>query len=354
MSALVGASSSSPNPAPAVGRHLVVLLLVNGILGADLGEMLNDMKSNSKNIGTHKKREVYWQAYSKLHNCVSKMSEEKVYGFLTFHLESASDEEGIANYLEATKRQRGLLQNTDIMGKKLRPELSLNKEEWCHCFFDEVAQEAFDDITTGQPVVYLSQELDGVFIGTKLKRRKCRNAPSQALRTVAEVVAFKDALLPNSPLESISWTANEPVKINEYNFMLAGNFSKVIMDDKSVTHIRTSSTDDIYDLFKQKRNEYLITEAEKLIAQMQTDIAKGEANPICNTSVKLAGIARQNGLLKKVFVDATKKKFIDAVKADGGGVEMYVIENAPAVSAFMTFGGVVFELHYRADLDMFA
>ena len=52
-------------------------------------------------------------------------------------------------------------------------------------------QAAFEDIMDGEPVVYLSQDMDGVFVGTRLKRRKVRSAPSAPLKTPADVDAFK-------------------------------------------------------------------------------------------------------------------------------------------------------------------
>lgn len=334
---------------------LVVLILCNGLGGQILTDMIGEIKTASKNIGTHKRRELYWEAYSKLGNLALGLQEEKLFGFITFHLkvddEDASN--GKVEFIPCTKRQRGLLGTTDIMGKKFRPEDSENKNEWFSCYFDDDAQIVYDDITSGEPVVYLSQDQDGVFVGTKMKRRKCRNAPSSALKTVADFETFKATLLPENPLQSISWTGNDPVKINAYNFLLCGAFAKPIVEDSTISHIRTTSTDEIYEFFLSKRNVFLIAEADKLIQKMLTDIAKNEANPICNVSVKLAGVARQNGLIKTVFVDSAKKKFIDAVKAEGDGIEMFVIKDAPESSQFMQYGGVVFELHYRADLEIF-
>ena len=86
---------------------------------------------------------------------------------------------------------------------------------------------------------------------------------------------------------------------------------------------------------------------------MLTDVAKNEANPICNVTMKLASVARQNGLMKKVFVDGKKKKFIEAIRSEGDGIEMFVIQDPPEASQFMQYGGCAFELHYRADLSMF-
>ena len=133
---------------------LVALILCNGLSGTVIMDMINEIKAASKSIGTHKRRELYWQAYTKLGN-VAMGCVEKLFGFLTFHL-SEMDEDasnGKAEYIPCTKRQRGLLSGTDIMGKKFRPEDSENKNEWFSCWFDTDAQTALDDITSGEPVV---------------------------------------------------------------------------------------------------------------------------------------------------------------------------------------------------------
>jgi hypothetical protein len=91
-------------------------------------------------------------------------------------------------------------------------------------------------------------------------------------------------------------------------------------------HVKSTSTDEIYAAFTKQRNGYFLGEAEKLLEAMHRDIGKGEANPLVNTSVKMASVARTNGLMKKVFVDASKVKFIDAVRAEGDGIEMFVVE----------------------------
>ncbi len=337
--------------------QLVVLILVNGLPGSVMVDLLGEVKNASKAIGTHKRRELYWQAYTKLGNKAQASMEDVMYGLLTFHLspEAQEDpEQGIAEYIPATKRQRGQLSATDVMGKKFKaPDEDAFPNGWMSCWFDEEAQRAFDDLMFGEPVVYVSQDMDGVFVATRLKRRKVSGAPSAMFKSSADVEAFKATLLPDKPLVSISWTGNDPVKLNEYNFLLAGKVAKPICEDLSIVVVPSASTDEIYDRFLLQRNTFFIAEAEKLIATMLAEVGKGEKNPIANVTIKLAGIARQNGLLKKVYVDSSKAKFINAVREDGGGVEMYVINDAPPESQFMQYGGVAFELHYRADLTLF-
>ena len=55
----------------------------------------------------------------------------------------------------------------------------------------------------------------------------------------------------------------------------------------------------------------------------------------------------------KAYVHASKKKFIDAIRADGGDVELHVIEGDVKGTRFLDFGGVVCEMFYRADLTVY-
>jgi hypothetical protein len=66
--------------------------------------------------------------------------------------------------------------------------------------------------------------------------------------------------------------------------------AKPILDAKLHPCVPSASTDEIYACFEGQRNAFLLGEADKLIAQMLTDVNKGEANPICQTSLKLAGV----------------------------------------------------------------
>ena len=94
---------------PSGGGKLVVLLLCHGITGPTLNDMITDIQSASKNIGTHKRRELYWIAYSKLSNLAQGIVDEKLFGFLTFHLAEGEEDasQGKANFEAFTKRQRG-------------------------------------------------------------------------------------------------------------------------------------------------------------------------------------------------------------------------------------------------------
>jgi hypothetical protein len=282
----------------AENQKLAVLILCNGMPGAIMSELLEQIKSQSKSVGTHKRRELYWQAYSKLVKLAGGSVDEQVTGFLTFHIaedEEDDPEKGTVAYLPATKRQRGLLGSVEVMGKKFKSvDPDADPSQWVMAWFDDDAQRAYDDIMDGEPVVYLSQDMDGVFIGTLLKRRKCRAAPSTMLKTLADVDAFKATLLPMDPLQSLSWSGNHPVQLNKYNFLLAGKVSKGITEHDEVPHVGSASTNEIYACFEMHRNVYFLSEAERFIAMMLTDIAK-VLRPLCHTiltGVLLTDIAK--------------------------------------------------------------
>eukprot|EP00656_Telonema_subtile_P058393 TRINITY_DN9878_c0_g1_i2.p1 TRINITY_DN9878_c0_g1~~TRINITY_DN9878_c0_g1_i2.p1 ORF type:complete len:128 (+),score=55.51 TRINITY_DN9878_c0_g1_i2:99-482(+) len=118
-------------------------------------------------------------------------------------------------------------------------------------------------------------------------------------------------------------------------------------------YVNTTSTDEIYDLFLARKNEFNIAEAEKLIDQMLTDVQKGEKNAlIVAGGMKEAAAARKNCLMKKVYVHESKKLFVKNVKEDNE-VEMVVILGSIEETRFGDFGGVVFEMFYRANLEDF-
>ena len=348
MSAL---SSPTPNPI-----SMIICMLVNGLTSSDLTDCLKDIKQSSKNIGTHNRRELFWNAYTSLIAETNKQAEgERLHGILTYHTGEVPKSE----FVPCTKRQKGLLGSTDFFGKKVKPEGMETKNQWVIAYLNDdktdinEAEEAYNDITNGEAMCYFSQDMNGIFVGTKLKRRKCRNAPSSPLKTIAELETLKESLKPDDPLCSIDWNGNRPLALNEYNFVLAGNFHANICNDGGVAWMNTTSVDEIYSFFLTKRNEFLVGEAGKMVQLHLIDVSKG-GNPLYETSVRLAGIARKNCLLKKIYVGAEKKKFIDVVKSDSdSNIDMTVIENAPNDSEFAQHGSCVFELHYRADLAMF-
>ena len=117
-------------------------------------------------------------------------------------------------------------------------------------------------------------------------------------------------------------------------------------------HVSSSSTPDIYDYFQQRRSAHNVAEAEKLLSQMLVDVSKGETALIA-TGKKEAQIAFQNSLMKRVFVHESLRKFIDAVRKEGS-IEVTVIGGVlEELGEFGKYGGLVFELFYRADLSAF-
>ena len=68
-----------------------------------------------------------------------------------------------------------------------------------------------------------------------------------------------------------------------------------------------------------------------------------------------ASTALRNSLLKTVYVSSAKAKFIEKVKEEDGGVELFVIEAGSTSSnskKFEEYGSVCFELYYRTDLSL--
>ena len=111
----------------------------------------------------------------------------------------------------------------------------------------------------------------------------------------------------------------------------------------------TTSADEIYDYFLQRRNSHLLGEAAKLISTMLADAGKGLVAQVYAGSQKDCIAAYKNALMKRVFVHESSKKFIDRVRKDGQ-VEMVVITGDVAHTEFGKYGSLVFECFYRVDL----
>lgn len=173
---------------------------------------------------------------------------------------------------------------------------------------------------------------------------------SAPLKAIKDVEALVGELAPDKPLRSISFAGNAPPAVNSYNTIVAGP-SKLDKDlPPSIGHVQTTSADEIYDYFLARRNGNLIAEAGRLIAQMLADTNKGLTPIICCASQKECVVAYKNGLMKRVFVHESQRKFIDRVRKDGQ-VELNVIEGKTEDSDFGKYGNLVFELFYRIDLS---
>lgn len=343
--------------------ELAVLLLCNGMTCAELGDSVAELKSASKNCGTHKQREFWWEAYGKIMTCVSGR-EGELYGFVTYTTgegapgegEHEDTREGSVEFIPFTGKQKQMLAGSvEILGKKFKPMEEEGKptKHWYSCYWGQEAQAALDDITSAEPVIYCT--VDGVFVGTRLKRKKCKGGST--VKTARELEKFISELEPGNPLQSIQWRgSNEPPRVNDYNLMLAGpGWNSTVQEalPPTVVYVNTTSTDEIYDLFLQRKNEYNISEAEKLIDQMLTDVQKGEKNAlIVAGGMKEAGAARKNCLMKKVYVHESKKLFVKNVREDNE-VDMVVVLGNIEGTRFGDYGGVVFEMFYRANLEDF-
>ena len=55
----------------------------------------------------------------------------------------------------------------------------------------------------------------------------------------------------------------------------------------------------------------------------------------------------------RLLILRRRSKFINALRAEGSDVEMYVVTGDIKDTRFQNFGGIVTELFYRADLSIF-
>ena len=331
----------------AEGGELLLLILSNGMPFSDMAAVIEKLKNSSKSIGTHKRRELYWNAYGAMSSKVSSM-EGGAHCFLLYKMNAEG--EGAVEVVDLTKRQRGLVGGgIDMMGQKLKPPEDPTSKHWCMAFSEDDAQKAWDDFMSADPCIYLT--VDGVYAATRYKRVLCKGL-SGPLKTIKEVEALISELKPDKPLRSVSFVGNDPPAISGYNTFIAGPCSFADSLPATIGHVATTSTGEIYDYFLQRRNSYLVDEAGKLIAQMLTDVNKSQMPIVSASSTKEAAIAYKNALMKRVFVHESYKKFVDRVRADGQ-VEMYVILGDVEGTDFGKYGKIVFEMFYRADLSNF-
>ena len=105
-------------------QELIVLALNCGMVSAELAAAIDKLKDSSKSIGSHKSRQLYWDAYTKLAAKANTTSDGS-YSFLKYSADTSSDNpEGEVEIVELTKRQKGVA--SLVMGPKFKPpELSL-------------------------------------------------------------------------------------------------------------------------------------------------------------------------------------------------------------------------------------
>ena len=337
-------------PAPAA-PELLLLILSYGMSGGELALTLEKLKTDSKSIGSHKRRELYWSAYGKMIGKTSGM-EGSQHCFLMFRaLPDGDASDGEVEVVELTKRQRGLLNGQcEVMGHKLKPTGPDGKPDptsknWCVAYHEAEAQVAWDDLTQGEPCIYISA--DAVYVATRYKRALCKSL-SAPLKAAKDVEALVASLEPDKPLRSVSFAGNEPPSVNGYNTLMAGPTKLEL--PPTIGHVPSVSLGEIYDGFLARRNDHLVAEAGKLISTMLADVGKGLVAQIYSASQKECVCAYKNALMKRVFVHESSKKFIDRARKDGQ-VELNVIRGDVATTEFGKHGSLVFELFYRVDLD---
>jgi hypothetical protein len=309
-----------------------------------------ELKNKSKSIGTHARRELYWNGYTKMASKVAG-ADGAAHCFLSYHV--AKDGEGTVDIQDLTKRQRGLVNGgCEFLGLKLKPPEDATSSKWCMVWSEEEAPKAWDDLMTAEPCIYMAA--DGVYVATRYKRALCKGL-SGPLKTLKDVEKVVSELAPEKPLKSISFVGNDPPSINSYNTFVVGPGSASVAPTLPATlgHVASTSTDDIYDYFLKRKSAHIVGEADKLIAQMLADVAKGQT-AIISTGKKEAGIAFKNSLMKKAYVHESMKKFINTVSAEGGIEVVVVSGELDQLGEFGKYGGLVFELFYRADLSAFA
>lgn len=364
---------------------MLVFLVIYGFSPTDISDSIGELKKQTKNLGTHKERERYYTAYQDIQAGINKYSnididDGKLYGMVKYYRNcEANDKGGNKGRLDFepfTKRQKSLVGTPKLMmGRHIKLKMkeddnndddgAANKnsgKEFIMPWFGDEAEEAYLDITAGEECISIDADR-GVYVSTKIKRKNCAGA-SSSLKTLDAVVEYIKTLQPDQPLQSIAWEGHQPPKVNTYNVLLTGSWPSSItknLPDDSAVHINTSSMDEIYDLFQTRRNDQYILEAETLIDSMLTDQGKNKNDTnasIFTGSMKDLAVARRNAILKKVYISSKKEKFIQLVRADGGGgFEMIVVkerrEGSNEASKFEEWGGVVFETYYKLDLSIY-
>ena len=336
---------------PPAEPELLVVLLSAGMTGSELAAALEGLKTSSKSIGSHKRRELFWEAYGAM---ITKTSSLAGSAYCMMLYRAVPDEgKGEVELIELTKRQRGLVGGgCEIMGHKIKALGADGKPDpaaksWCMAFSEEDAQVAYDDLLTAEPCIYVGP--DGVYVATRFKRVMCKGL-SAPLKAVKDVEALVADLAPDKPLKSISFVGNEPPLVSSYNTFLVGS-SKLDKElPPSLGHVNTTSSTEIYDYFLQRRNCALVADAGKLIAQMLADVGKGLVAQVYASSQKDCVVAYKNALMKRVYAHESMKKFIDRARKDGS-VELHVIRGDVSDTEFGRYGNLVFELFYRLDLE---
>lgn len=351
---------------------LMMLLLINGFSPSELSDSLGKLKAETKSLGTHNQRQLYWKAYQDIQKDLNKYSSVDIEGGKLFGLvkhyasmegnSNNSQDNSRTEYEEFTKRQKAMVQTPRVfMGRHIKLLVDEDGEtgsgkEFFMPWFGEEAESAYLDITQGDEAISIDSDR-GLFVSTRIKRKHCAGAPT--VKSIDALVEFVNGLQADKPLQSISWEGHNPPKVTSYNLIMTGVWPNTVTHHlpPNIAYTNTTSMHEVYDLFETRRNDYYIEEAELLITRMLTDIAKNHAessSSVHTGSMKDLACAKRNALLKKVYISSDKTKFIQNAKAEGG-FDLVVLQprQGSDVGAFEEYGGVVFETFYKVDLSIF-
>ena len=334
-------------PASKMPQELIVLALNCGMVSAELAAAIDKLKDSSKSIGSHKSRQLYWDAYTKLAAKANTTSDGS-YCFLKYSADTSSENpEGEVEVVELTKRQKGMAGL--VMGPKFKPPEDPSSKTHVFVWSEAAASRAWQDLMYGEPCVYITPA--EIFVGTRHKRASCKTL-SSPLKTAKDVEKLVAELKPDAPLRSVSFAGNEPVVVNSYNTLLAGTFKLDAPLPETIGSINTTSCDEIYEYFLARKAEKNLRDADELVSRMLVDVNKNLVPLICAASTKEAAVAYKSALMKRVYVDEKKYgKFVAKVREDGQ-VELITVtpKDDGSASAFRDHGSLVFEMFYRVDL----
>ena len=320
-----------------------LLIVSNGMDCAKLAALVESLKESSKNAGSHKARQLLWEGYGAIASKLGGMDGSYA-GFLQWG-------SGGASLTPATKKQAHALGQggLEILGRRHRPLEEPESKSWIVVFTEREARDALSDITSSEACISITDK--ACHVGTRYKRRRCKGV-SSPIKTPKDLEKYLAELAP--ALLSVEWAGSQTMEMTGYNVLLAGSFPAPLVSalPEGVGHVSSHSSGDIYDAFLARRSKHFVSEAERLLDSMEADLGKKQL-PCVVATIKEASCCRKNCLLKKAYVHASKKKFIDAIRQDGGDVELHVIEGDVKGTRFLDFGGVVCEMFYRADLTVY-
>lgn len=129
-------------------------------------QQLEKLKESSKSIGAHKRRQLYWDAYTKMISKANSLA-DGAFAFIKYSADLADDSnpQGEVEVVELTKRQKGLVSSgsVEVMGPKFKPPEDPSSKTHCFAWSEEGARAAWNDLMHGEPCVYVTP--DSVYVG---------------------------------------------------------------------------------------------------------------------------------------------------------------------------------------------